>query len=312
MIKLNWRSAGGLGKQIMATAVLKALREHKPDACIHAMTTYPEVFVNLDFIDRVYPLTIIPHFYEDHKDFHTVEADPYTDYYYRVEKTHFVDSWCNMLNIPLPKEKHGIIKLTEQELDFAKNIIFQWKVDRPLVAFQPFGGTSYYTPHEANNPLRPQHYRELKQETAQAVVNELVQRGYAVLHIGLPTEPVLQNCLRLSTKDPLNPRLVFALLNKCMYGIFIDSFAQHAWVALGKKNAIVLWGGTNPSNLGYSQNINLELVESCKDLHCNRPNLNMFDFNGNGQPWRCMLGGRCMHFPVDMIIDEFLKITTRK
>lgn len=78
--------------------------------------------------------------------------------------------------------------------------------------------TSYYSPQEANNPTRPQHYREMKPELAQEVVDYLVNLGYAVLHIGLPTEPQLQNCLRLSDKDPMNPRYIFALLNKCQYG----------------------------------------------------------------------------------------------
>ncbi|GEM_PF-1479193 len=304
---INWRSGGGLGKQIMATAVLKALRSQKPNAVIHAMTSYPEAFTNLEFIDRTYPLNIVPHFYEDHKDYSVMEVEPYTDIQYRKGEFHLIESWCKMLGIQAPSNLAGIIELSEEEKNVAQQIKMQWKIDRPLVAFQPFGGTSYYSPQEAQNPIRPQHYRELKKETAQAIVNYLVELGYAVLHIGLPTEPELQNCLRLSDKEPMNPRYIFALLNICDHGIFIDSFSQHAWVALGKSNAIVLWGGTNPKTLGYTTNKNLSQPESCTNIHCNRPNTFMFDFGGNGQHWRCVVGGKCMKFDPKVVITEFLK-----
>ena len=52
--KINPRFSGGLGKQIMATAVLKALRAKYPEAVIHAMSSYPEALTNLQSIDRNY------------------------------------------------------------------------------------------------------------------------------------------------------------------------------------------------------------------------------------------------------------------
>ena len=306
--KINWRSGGGLGKQIMATAVLKAFRSQNPDAVIHAMTSYPEAFTGLeDVIDRTYPLSVVPHFFEDHKDFEVMEVEPYTDIEYRKGEMHLIESWCKMLGIQAPSTLCGVINLVDEERAAAEQFLNQIKLDRPLVAFQPFGGTSYYSPQEAQNPTRPQHYRELKKETAQAIVNYLVNLGYAVLHIGLPTEPQLQNCLRLSDKDPMNPRYIFSLLDRCQYGIFIDSFAQHAWAALGKKNAVVLWGGTNPKTLGYPTNVNMVNEESCSFLHCNRPNTFMFDFGGNGQPWRCVVGGKCMKFDAEAVVKKFIE-----
>ncbi|PKP53806.1 MAG: hypothetical protein CVT92_02420 [Bacteroidetes bacterium HGW-Bacteroidetes-1] len=305
---INWRSGGGLGKQIMATAVLKALRSQKPKAVIHAMTSYPEAFTNLEFIDRTYMLNVVPHFYEDHKDYAVLEAEPYTDIDYRKGNLHLIESWCKMLGIQAPSSLSGIIELSDEEKAVAKQIKLQWKVDRPLVAFQPFGGTSYYSPQEAQNPVRPQHYRELKKEAAQAIVNHLTELGFAVVHIGLPTEPDLQNCYKLSDKEPMNPRYIFALLAECEFGIFIDSFAQHAWAALGKRDAIVLWGGTDPKTLGYTTNKNLSQQDLCTSIHCNRPNTFMFDFGGNGQPWRCVVGGKCMKYDPTTVIRKFLEV----
>jgi ADP-heptose:LPS heptosyltransferase len=306
-LKLNPRFSGGLGKQIMATCVLKAIRDKFPDAIIHAMTSYPEAFHNLEFVDRTYPMNAVPHFFEDHRDFEVMECEPYTDLDFRNGELHLIEAWCKKFDLQAPANIAGIIKLTEEERRAAQQIIMQQKMDRPMVAFQPFGGTSYYNQNEANNPIRPKQYRDLDKNLAQEIVNKLVELGYAVVHIGLPTEPQLQNTLRLSDKDPINPRYIFAILERCHYGIFIDSFAQHAWAALGKNNALVLWGGTNPENLGYKTNKNLSIENGCTFLHCGRPNTHMFDFGGNGQPWRCVYGGKCMKFKADFVIEEFLK-----
>lgn len=306
--KLNIRSGGGLGKQIMFTGVMKAFRAQEPNAIIHLMTSYPEAFTGVDFVDRIYPLNVVPHFYEDHKDFQVLEFEPYTDLDYRNGNLHLIESWCKMFGIQAPSSLCGVIELSEEEKKVADQIFLQWKVDRPVIAFQPFGGTSYYSPQEANNPVRPQHYRELKEETAQQIVDMLVDLGFMVMHVGLPTEPQLKNCVRLSDKDPMNPRYIFALLNKCQFGIFIDSFSQHAWAALGKRDAIVLWGGTNPETLGYKTNKNLSQEGVCSTLHCNRPNTFMFDFGGNGQPWRCVVGGKCMKFDPKHVVREFLTL----
>ena len=102
-------------------------------------------------------------------------------------------------------------------------------------------------------------------------------------------------------------RYLFALLDKCDNGLFIDSFAQHAWIALGKKDATVLWGGTNPVNLGYSDNNNLFNKSACDNLHCNRPDTYLFDFVGNDQLWKCPFNAKCMKFNSDYVVESFLK-----
>jgi ADP-heptose:LPS heptosyltransferase len=304
---INWRSGGGLGLQILATGVLKALREQKPSAVIHAMTSYPEAFVNLPFIDRVYPLSIIPHFYDDHQEYSVIDVNPYTDLDYRMGTSTLLISWCKMIGIKNNSITTCFIELTYEEKITARQTIMHLKIDRPLVAFQPFGGTSYYHPNHANDMTRPRQHRELKVETAQEIVNHLVGLGFAVIHIGLTNEPFLKNCIRLPENRVVNPRELFGILDCCKHGIFVDSFAQHAWAALGKKDAVVLWGATNPETLGYKTNKNLSMNDSCPKIPCNRPNTFMFDFGGNGQPWRCVVGGKCMKFDAEKVIRAFLE-----
>ena len=129
-----------------------------------------------------------------------------------------------------------------------------------------------------------------------------------VVQISLPTEPQLQNTFKLTNNEVLNPRYIFAILQRAKYGIFIDSFAQHAWTALNKKNALVLWGSTNPKSLGYKTNINMVKENSCINLHCNRPCTHLGDILGNGSVWKCLYNTKCMDFKVNDIIDKFLGI----
>lgn len=303
MEKILFRSGGGLGKQIVATAVAKAIRDTYPDAELHVQTSYPEAFAGLDFVDKYFPYQPVPYFYEGHEDFNVLECEPYLDLGYRQGKKHLIDAWCDGLDLPRPENKSGIVVLDPEEDDIGERFLAEAK--KPVVAVQFFGGTSYFSPQEANNPLRPQHYRAIKKDVAQKVVHELIDLGFIPIQIGLPTETKLDGCAQLTQGDVMNPRFVMAILSKCKHAILIDSFAQHAWAALGKKDAVVLWGGTNPNTLGYESNKNISMKSSCSKLHCGRPNTFMFDFRGNGSPWKCVLNGRCMAFDPNKIIEEF-------
>lgn len=304
MKKILFRTGGGFGKQIMATRIVEMIKDRYPDSILHVQTSYPEAFANIPGVDKYFPYNVIPYFYEEHKDFEIMEAEPYIDIDYRQGHIHLIAAWCKMLGLQPPEKMCGQINLDDEEIEMGKRVFVENKIDRPVVAVQFFGGTSYYSPQEANDLMRPKHYRDIKVETAQEIVNLLVEKGFIVLQISLPTEPQLQNCLRLGDKDVANPRFIFSVLNQCQHAILIDSFAQHAWAALGKENAIVLWGGTDPKTLGYPTNINLANKELCTNLHCGRPNTWLSDFRGNGSPWKCVINGKCMAFESKKVVEK--------
>lgn len=315
MKEILFRTGGGLGRNINATAVVKQIRYKYPDAKIHVQCSYPDVFVGLDFVDRVFPLKAVPYFYDEHKNFEVLEAEPYLDYDYRNKKAHIVDVWCQKLGLDLPKSKNGIIVVDEQEKNVADTIWTQLKIDRPMVAFQYVGGTSFYDPNSANDPTRMKHYRDLPYDVAQEIVTALVQKGVGVIQIGLPSEKELQNAIPISklfNNQVVPARYLFAILNKCQHGLFIDSFAQHAWAALGKKDAVVLWGGTSPVNLGYSENNNLDVGNACNNLHCGRPDTYLFDFVGNDQLWKCPFNAKCMKFKSNMVVDAITRVIEKE
>ena len=55
-------SERGLGKHVCATAVAKCIKTNHPDRELIVVCAYPEVFLNLPFVDRVYRIGITPYF----------------------------------------------------------------------------------------------------------------------------------------------------------------------------------------------------------------------------------------------------------
>jgi hypothetical protein len=87
---------------------------------------------------------------------------------------------------------------------------------------------------------------------------------------------------------------------------------QHACAAF-KKQAVVVWGGTSPTTLGYPTHINLE-HNVCANPHCQRPNSFLWDIRMNGQNWDCPyanpneIGEPCLRLAPDDILKA-LNIT---
>jgi hypothetical protein len=310
--KIIFRVSGGMGKNICATALIKQIKHKYPDSILKVQASYPDIFINLPEVEEVYPLQPIPNFYKNHQDYEILNVEPYEDLLYRQGKDHLISTWARKLGLNIPEKLHGIINLDESEIETGKNIIQQMNFNGPLVAFQYVGGTSFQNPQMAQDPTRTKQYRDLSFDLAQQLTDALAKQGIGVLQISLPTEKRLQHAFQLSDQHILNPRYIFAILNQCKTGIFIDSFAQHAWVALGKKNAVVLWGGTNPKSLGYNSNINLLNAGSCSTLHCNRPDSYVGDFQGNGSLWKCPYSGKCMNFKPEMIVTAITEQLSKK
>ncbi|HNW35118.1 MAG TPA: hypothetical protein PKM25_09320, partial [Candidatus Ozemobacteraceae bacterium] len=148
----------------------------------------------------------------------------------------------------------------------------------------------------------------LRQEIAQEIVNLIRKKGFAVLQISLPTEPTLQDVIALDTQSVTPTRRLFALLEKCNGLVAIDSFAGHAWAALGKAGAVRLWGYSNPASYGYAGDNNLTAtVKRCKTPHCNRPETHIGDFIGNGEPWACPFDAECMEFDPKVVADAAIR-----
>ena len=90
---------GGLGKSIMATAVLKAIKKKYPKAFIIVVTHYVEVFIantNCNKILKQDQLTGIYKNYIENQECKVFVQDPYHTSDYITEKKHLIQIWLSM------------------------------------------------------------------------------------------------------------------------------------------------------------------------------------------------------------------------
>ena len=90
---------GGLGKHVAATAVAKAIKNNHPDRELIVVCAWPEVFITLPFVDRVYRIGNTPYFYKDYiqdKDSLIFKHEPYftTDHVHKRKS--LIQNWIEL------------------------------------------------------------------------------------------------------------------------------------------------------------------------------------------------------------------------
>ena len=295
-------SHGGMGKIVAFTGFAKALRDFvKPGTTIHSRTSWPDVMRGNKDVSRFFdPNELPPYFAEDHEKFEVLAGEPYNRLPYREGDEHIIASWCAMAGIPAPKEIRGYLRILEPEHRQALQVMRTVSKAGRWIAFQPWGGHG--------NPV--QQARSLPVDIAQEIVNKLAEKGYIVIQFSAPHEIQLEKTIRLDpgkdqqgNQQAFEARTLFGIMNLCDGFVGIDSFGQHAWTALGKKNGVVVWGATRPANLGYPTNRNLS-AETCPTPGCNRPSI-LGDMVGGRKPWTCPNGEKCMSaFSPGRIVEE--------
>ena len=93
---------GGLGKHVAATAVARCIKNNHPDRKLIVVCAYPEVYLNLKFVDRVYRIGNTPYFYDDYikdKDMLIFKHEPYFTTDHIVKRKPLIPNWCNLYNL---------------------------------------------------------------------------------------------------------------------------------------------------------------------------------------------------------------------
>ena len=99
---------GGLGKHIAATAVGQAIKAAHPDRELVVVCAWPELWANLPFVHRVFPLGGTQYFYEEYidgKDSLIFGNEPYFTTTHINKTLPLVESWCNLYQIPYNGEQ---------------------------------------------------------------------------------------------------------------------------------------------------------------------------------------------------------------
>jgi len=264
---------GGLGKHVLATAVAKCIKNNHPNRKLIVVCAYPEIYLNLGFVDRVYRIGMTPYFYEDYikdKDSLIFKHEPYFTSDHINKKLQLIVNWCKLFGLDYNNETPEITFNFRQQ-QIAKN---KWQREKPVMVIQTNGG-----------PLQDQPYpyswtRDIPYNVAQEIVNHFSQY-YHIIQICRDKSNVLTGVE--AHFEPMSNMELFSLLAFSQKRLLIDSCLQHAAAAL-KLPSTVLWVGTSPKVFGYNihNNIVAQLPETVK-----LPDSYLFDYNFNGSVHEC-------------------------
>lgn len=250
---------GGIGKSIMATAVLKAIRKQYKKANIIVVTAYPDVFIANPNVNKVLRFDQLSGIYEksimNDKDCKVFVADPYHTSDYITESKHLIQIWCEMFGLKYDGEMPELFLLKAEKEYFEPF----YKLDKPIFAIQPNGGA-------INQPLKYSWTRDIPSPIVEQVI-EHYKNDYAILHIKREDQMDYPNTLK--ALDTF--RSIAIALSLSEKRLLIDSSALHIATALNLPS-VVAWVGTNPKVFGYEMHRNIVANSPTRTVDLNHSN----------------------------------------
>jgi hypothetical protein len=234
---------GGLGKVIMATAVIASYKRTFPNSKVIVVSGYPEVFVNNPYVYKNFPFAT-PYLWQDYygnPDWKVSAHDPYMELsWIKNESKHLISIWCKMLGVT-SVQNTPLLYFSGPEVDELNSMI---KVDKPLMVVQSTGGAHAAARSWTRNPPMSEFNDYLAQ----------YMETHFVLHLAVPETPLLSNVHQ--RVDNLNRRQAMALIHYASAFVGIDSFGQHARAA--NENALETYIffplAESVERLGYTRN----------------------------------------------------------
>lgn len=247
---------GGLGKSIMATAILKVIKKQYKKANIIVVTAFPDVFIGNPNVNKVFQQHQAVGFYKNYihnKDTKVFVTDPYTTSDFITESNHLLKIWCDIFGLNYNGELPEIF-LSKGEKEYFAPF---YKLDKPIMAIQPNGGA-------VGQPLKYSWTRDLPSSVVNEVVSQF-KNDYAILHIKREDQLTYEN-----TMGALDSwRSIAIMLTLSAKRLLIDSSSMHIATALNLPS-VVGWIGTNPKVFGYDMHTNIIANEPTKEVNIER------------------------------------------
>ena len=260
---------GGLGKNVAATAVARCIKNNFPDRELVVVCSYPEPFLHLPFIHRVYRLGNTPYFYQNYiegRDTLTFKHEPYFTADHIYKRKSLIENWCELYGLKYSGEKPELI-ISKRFREYVK---IKYKRDKPIMLMQTNGGILQ------GQQMNYAWTRDMPIELVQKVVNKFSGK-YHILQVCRNQFNVAINAEGIF--EPVSNMELFSLLFLSEKRLFIDSCLQHAAMALDIPS-VVLWVGSPAKIFGYDKHVNIQANEPK-----NRPKLPdsyLFDYNFEG------------------------------
>lgn len=234
---------GGLGKSIMATAMVKVIKKRYKNANLFVVTAYPDVFLNNPLITKVYRSDQINGMYPKYiknQECKVFIEDPYRNSDFILEKHQLLRVWCKIYGLSYGGEQPEIY-LTKPEIDYFTPF---YQLDKPILALQTNGGP-------AEQGFQYSWTRDLPEPTILELIN-YYKNDYTIVHIKRQDQKIYPDTMQ--ALDGF--RSIAILLKLSTKRLLIDSFAQHLAAAVNIKST-VCWVTTKPEVFGYKMHDNI-------------------------------------------------------
>jgi len=244
---------GGLGKSIMATAILKVIKKEYKKANIIVITGYPDVFIGNPNVNKVLHQQQAVGLYKsyiENKETKVFITDPYSTSDFITESNHLLKIWCDIYGLKYNGELPELF-LSKGEKEYFAPF---YKLDKPIMAIQPNGGA-------VGQPLKYSWTRDLPASVVNEVVSQF-KNDYAILHIKRDDQLVYENTI--GALD--NWRSIAIMLTMSVKRLLIDSSSMHVATALNLPS-VVGWIGTNPFVFGYDIHTNIMANKPTKEVN---------------------------------------------
>lgn len=231
---------GGLGKNIVATALLKAVKKTYPTQSIFVLTGWSEMFKFDPNVERVFRFGNTQYFYEDHIQRGNpllLAQEVYLSTQHVVHKKPLRQSWIEMYGIEYENEMPKLHFNFRHRETISRN----YKRDKPSILIHTNGG--------APDPEGKRLYswaRDIPMKTVTKVVSALKEK-YHIFQICYNQQQVVDGC---EPVQGLTEMETFYLLNVTKGRILIDSCMQHAAAAMDLPST-VLWIANDPKIWSY-------------------------------------------------------------
>jgi len=246
---------GGIGKNIVATALLQAIKKNYEGSNIIVVTGWPEIFRRNPNVHKVYRFGNTNYFYNEHikgKDPMIFAQEVYLSNQHIVEQKPLRQSWIEMFGMEYDNEMPELFFNPVMEEDIKE----QFAREKPVLLIHSNGG-----------PIPQQevksHYswvRDMPKRFVKKLVNELKDR----YHIMQCCNHQSQVIPEVEIVEGLNELEIMALLKCTSKRLLIDSCLQHGAAALNIEST-VLWIANKPEVWGYS--IHDNILPSAKPVY---------------------------------------------
>ena len=239
---------GGAGKNVLATAVVKAIKDTYPNTNIIVVTAYKDVWLYNPNVYKTYTHGNTPHFYTDYvKDNPKIKIcalEPYLTEDYILKRKHLIEIWCELCGVLYKGQKPELF-FNQREIEYGENLRDLKNESTPIFLLQTNGG--------AQQDVKVSWMRDLPMSTAQEIVLKLRDR-YRIIHIRRDDQPAIPFPFVEQFKG--NLRELMILIKYSKKRLFIDSVCQHIAAALEKKSTVT-WVRNDPKTLGYTLHENI-------------------------------------------------------